>query len=123
KRMQEAKLQFQEVQERDPKSVPAGTMLGLLLQAEKRDADAEQQYQNVLAIDARAPVAANNLAWLYLDSNRNLDDALQLARTALLRLPNEPHVLDTVGWAYYKRHIAPDAIRYLELSVRKDPTD
>ena len=75
---------------RDPKSVGASTMIGMLLEAQGKKAEAEKAYEQVLAIDSRAPVAANNLAWIYVASNRNLDQALQLAQTAHQTLPEEP---------------------------------
>jgi tetratricopeptide (TPR) repeat protein len=68
-------------------------------------------------------VAANNLAWLYVASNRNLDEALQLAQTALQGLPDEPHVTDTLGWIYYRKDMPARAVQYLESSVEKNPND
>ena len=69
----------------------------MLLEAQKDVPAAEAQYQKTLAVDPNAAVAANNLAWIYVASNRNLDQALQLAQTALKALPEEPHVNDTLG--------------------------
>jgi Flp pilus assembly protein TadD len=76
-----------------------------------------------LTLDPRAPVAANNLAWMYVAANRNLDQALQLAQIAQQELPNEPGVNDTLGWIYYRKGMATQALPYLETSVRGDPTD
>ena len=68
-------------------------------------------------------MAANNLAFIYLSSNRNLDEALQLAQTAQQQLPNEAHVSDTLGWIYLKRNMAAAAVPHLEASVRQTPDD
>ena len=70
-----------------------------------------------------APVAANNLAWIYVSSGKNLTDALQLARTAHKSLPNEPNVNDTLGWIYYHEKRFVDAIRHLETSVKAGTND
>jgi tetratricopeptide (TPR) repeat protein len=123
KRLPEATEQFQKIVQKSPKSVGANTILGTLYEAQRRPAEAEQQYQKVLQIDSRAAVAANNLAWLYVSSNRNLDEALQLAQTAWQQLPDEPHVADTLGWIYYRKDMAPQAITYLEGAVKRLPDD
>jgi uncharacterized protein HemY len=68
-------------------------------------------------------VAANNLAWLYLESNRNLDQALQLAQSAHQQSPDEPQFNDTLGWIYVRKNMASAAITPLELSVKKSPDD
>ena len=77
----------------------------------------------MLSIDPRAPVAANNLAWIYVSSGRNLDQALQLAQAAQQQIPEEPHVNDTLGWIYYRKNMQSFAVRHLELSVKNDPNN
>jgi tetratricopeptide (TPR) repeat protein len=122
-RLPEARDQFRAILARNPRSVPANTMLGMLLEAQPDLAAAEEQYQKTLEVDPTAAVAANNLAWIYVASNRNLDQALQLAQTALKTLPEEPHVNDTIGWIYYRKGLFGPAVRHLELSVKRDPSD
>ncbi len=77
-------------------------------------------YDGLLSDTPSAAIAANNLAYLYLDRNEQLDRALQLAQTAKQHLPDNPDVSDTLGWAYYKKGMAALAIPPLEFSVQKD---
>ena len=98
-------------------------MLAMLYHIDNKLTEAEKAYEATLAVDGHAAVAANNLAWLYLESNRNLDQALQLAQTAKAALPDEPNVNDTLGWAYYKKALYPQALEALQHSVEKDPTN
>lgn len=123
KRLGDARDQYQELVKRNPRSVPANTVLGILFETQQDLPSAETQYQKTLAIDPNAPVAANNLAWLYVSSNRNLDQALQLAQTAQRGLPDEPHVNDTLGWAYYRKGMYSQAVRALEQSLKRDTSD
>ena len=123
KRLADARDQFQTLVSKNPRSVPMNTMLGMLLEAQKDIAGAEKQYIQTLAIDPEAPIAANNLAWLYVSTNRNLDKALELAQVAVRKMPDEPHVNDTLGWAYYRKAMYSQAVRHLELSTSKDATD
>src|SRR5262249_5484351 len=122
-RTQEAIAQFQDVVKRDPKSVAAMTMIGMLMEARGNRDGAEKQYEAVLAVDSRAVVAANNLAWLYASANRKLDEALQLAQTAQQQLPGEPSISDTLGWIYLQKNMAARAIEQLEQSVQKVPAN
>ena len=122
KRLAEAEESFREVTRRNPNSMAAGTMLGMLLQQQGNAPEAEKEYLRVLSIDSRAAVAANNLAWMYLEATR-LDEALQLAQTAQQQLPNDPRVSDTLGWIYFKKNMLPVAIQQLESSVEKAPKD
>jgi len=122
-KLKDAKDQFAKVVEKSPKSVGANTMLGMLFEAVRDIPGAEQQYVKTLAVDPNAAVAANNLAWIYASTNRNLDQALQLALTAYQRLPENPNVNDTLGWVYYLKGLHPQAIRHLEVAVKNGPKD
>ena len=46
--------------------------------------------------------AANGAAYVLAELERGLDRAVQLASGALLERPDDPSILDTLGWAYYR---------------------
>jgi tetratricopeptide (TPR) repeat protein len=123
KRLDDAIEQFRRIVERHPESTSAHTMLGILFEAQRRLPEAQQHYQKAVAFDSRAAVAANNLAWLYVSKNQNLDEALRLAQSALQQRPDDARVNDTLGWVYYRMRLTAPAIRHLEASVQKDPSD
>ena len=116
-----ARAQFERLASQSPKPVGALTMLGIILQA-KGDVDgARDRFERALQIDSEAAVAANNLAWIYAETGGNLDVALQLAQVAQKHLPGVAEVGDTLGYIYYKKHLAPLAISTLTVSAEKDP--
>ena len=123
KRLADARAQFENVVKQNPRSVPAHTMIGMLLEAEGKSTEAEHAYQQALAVDARAAVAANNLAWIYVASDRQLEDALQLAQVASEQLHQEPAVNDTLGWVFVKKDMAGRAIPFLETAAKADPSN
>jgi len=82
---------------------------------------AKSWYEGATKGNADAPVAANNLAYLYAEEGTNLDIALQLAQSAKQRLPDNADVDDTLGWVYYKKDLASLAIGSLEESLKKRP--
>src|SRR5207344_790828 len=122
KRLDEAKKQFETLVARQQDPVASGTMLGIILEIQGRPADAQKMYERTLEVDPTAPVAANNLAWMYATHGGNLDVALQLAQTAKQKLADDASVDDTLGWIFYKKDLAVDAIRSFEASVKRMPT-
>jgi tetratricopeptide (TPR) repeat protein len=121
KKLAEARREFQVIADKQPKSVGANTIVGMLYHSENQTAEAERAYKRALDADPSAPVAANNLAYIYAERGENLDEALALAKAAALRLPEEPQVMDTIGWVYYKKQTASLAIPQFEQCVEKDP--
>jgi tetratricopeptide (TPR) repeat protein len=125
-RLDEALKKYQALADRLPKSAMARTMLGVVLQAQNKPADARQRYEEAIAIDPRAAVAANNLAWFYAedaDKPGNLERALELARTAKSSLPNRPEVSDTLGWILFKKGEYQLAVSALQEATSQAPSN
>ena len=122
-RLDAALVEFEELAKRQPRPVGPLTFAGIILQGQGKVNDARDHFVRVLQIDPDAPVAANNLAWLYAETDENLDRALELALRARAKLPDRPEVNDTVGWVHYRKDRAAEAIPYFEKSVEKDPNN
>ena len=122
-KLEQALTEFRTLAERQPQSVGAHTMIGMILQMQNRQSEAKDAYRKTLSVDRRAAVAANNLAWMMLEGNENLDEALQLAQTAQAELPESADVADTLGSIYYKKGMFPQAIAALENAVRRQPAN
>jgi tetratricopeptide (TPR) repeat protein len=119
-RLDAALVEFDALAARDPKPVSALTLSGMILDAQGKRAAARERFERVMKLDASAPVAANNLAWIYAQSDGNLDVALNLAQTAQRKLPDTPEVSDTLGFIYYRKGLLPQAIRELRSAVEAD---
>ena len=120
-RADQAINEFEALATRDPASVGAHTFLGSIFQAQNKRAEAKEAYRRALAVDASAPVAANNLAWMYAEDNERLDEALQLAQAAKARLPDSPDVADTLGWIHYKQGLTSSAVSLLKGAIDQEP--
>ena len=79
---------------------------------------AASQYERALHEGDQTGVAANNLAWIYAEHNLQLDRALGLAGTAAKASPNNPAVLDTLGFVLLKRREYTSAVKILEAAAR-----
>jgi len=73
--LDEARVSYEEVLKRDPKSVAAETMLGTILMQQKKTADARKHFERAVEIDPHTAVASNDLAWDYANNGGNLDIA------------------------------------------------
>ena len=122
-RLNEALAEFDALAARQPKPVAALTLSGMILESQGKKAEAQAKFEKVMQIDRQAPVAANNLAWLYVENGGNLDLALQLAQTAKQGLNESAEVNDTLGFIYYKKNLPALAIPPLKLSVEKEPNN
>ncbi|HEX5071203.1 MAG TPA: tetratricopeptide repeat protein [Vicinamibacterales bacterium] len=121
KNLPAATVEFEKLAQRQPTSVANQTAVGLLQQLQNNPDEARTRYEKALALDPRAPVAANNLAQIYVDRGENLDVALNLAQTAKAGLPNSHEVDDTLGWIYYKKGNGPMAVASMRQAVGAQP--
>jgi Flp pilus assembly protein TadD len=122
-KLEEARREFDALAERQSKPIGALTMSGVILRAQGNTALARDRFERAVAIDARAAVAANNLAWIYAEAGENLEQAVHLAVAASQVLPDTAEVLDTLGWVYYKNEQHALAVSPLRRAVEKRPTD
>jgi tetratricopeptide (TPR) repeat protein len=74
-----------------------------------------------LDINPGLALAANNLAYILAKQDKNLNEALDFARTAREKLPYDPYVIDTMGWVFYKKGLYDWAIGELSESLAKIP--
>jgi tetratricopeptide (TPR) repeat protein len=119
-RIDEAIAQFTEMLHQQPTSVGVHTMMGVLLEAKKDSPGAIAWYRKALQLNPRAAVAANNLAWIYVTQNTEVDAALRLAEIARGEMPNQAEFHDTLGWVYYKKQLTTNAIETLQRAVQLD---
>jgi tetratricopeptide (TPR) repeat protein len=120
-RIDDARAQLEAVVARQPKAIWAHTMIGISLELQNRRNEARDRYRKALEIDSRAAIASNNLAMIYLAEGQNLNEALQLAQTAVQQMPNAPEVYDTLGSVYLKQNLPALAVGPFGLSTRQDP--
>ena len=77
-------------------------------------------YERLVAADAQAAVAANNLAWIYAEEGK-LDEALRLATIARDGMGRRPEAEDTLGWVYLKKGLASQALASFERARERAP--
>ena len=91
----------------------------IIYESEKDTENSEKHYRAALEINPNFAPAANNLAYNLVDQGKDIDEALQLARLAKEKLPDDPNVMDTLGWVYYKKGLYDSAIGEFSDSLTK----
>jgi tetratricopeptide (TPR) repeat protein len=64
---------------------------------------AETAYREALSLDDHNGRAYNNLAYLLAENSKSLDEAVSLARQAMLLEPTNPLAIDTLGFALFQQ--------------------
>ena len=96
-------------------------LLGTIYDMQKNFEMAEKYYRKALEVDANFAPAANNLAYLLVEYKQEVDVALGFAQDAKERFPEDPGIMDTMGWIYYKKGRYDMAIMEFEDSLKKLP--
>jgi cellulose synthase operon protein C len=118
-----ARTTLEQFAQRQPEAAAPQTALGIVLEAAGLPADARARYEQALTIDPRDPIASNNLARLYASDDAKVERAIELARTAVAKLPAEPDAHDTLGWVAYRAGRLSLAASELERATILDPND
>lgn len=107
-----------EATQRFPKNAQLQFFLGSVYDRLGKTDKLTSQMRKVLDLDPQHAQAMNYLAYVLADKNLNLEEAEQLARTALDLQPQDPYVLDTMGWVFFKQGRMDLSVQYLEAAYK-----
>ena len=79
---------------------------------------AEKALLKVLELSPDDPLALNNLAYMYLENNKNISKAMEMVQQALDAKPENGAYLDTLGWAYYVKGNYKQARKNIEKALK-----
>ena len=118
-RADKAIAQYEAALAKNPRQAGLHTILATIYDQQGQPDKSEQHYRQALEIAPEFAPAANNLAYLLAQKNQNLDEALNYARIAKEQYPNDPGVMDTLGFVYLRKGLVDSAILELEGSAAK----
>lgn len=122
-KLDQALSQFETLAQKQSRPVEAITMAGMILRQQGKNDLARQRYEQALRLDPNASTAANNLAWMLAETEEDLDRAVDLAKIATAASPDNPAVIDTLGWAWLKKREPQLAIPLFQRSVELEPSN
>jgi putative PEP-CTERM system TPR-repeat lipoprotein len=104
-----------------PQDVPSLARLGMLHQSQGEVDAALSSYEKALALTPDDAVLLNNMAWLYLERNRNR--AVDLATRAYELAPSRAEIVDTYGWVLLNSGRQRDGLAALQQALVIDPNN
>ena len=120
----EARVQLEQMIEDAPERLSAYLMLGQIYHQKGERSLAVETYEKALKQDPEFSLAANDLAFILSEegaSEAELKRASALARQAQRAAPEDPRVLDTLGWVLYRQGQAEQGLMYVRQALNKDP--
>jgi tetratricopeptide (TPR) repeat protein len=80
----------------------------------------ELVYRRIILLDPRNAWAHNNLAYLYCQGNVEVREALRESRIANHLIPDNPYLMDTLGWALYKNKMYEESLKIFKKILEMD---
>lgn len=84
-------------------------------------AQALDTYKNILSRYKLYGPAQKKLAFLYAESDQDIDRAMELAQHALKNMANDSELLDIIGWIYFKKGSFLLAKRHIKNAISISP--
>ncbi len=84
---------------------------------------AEADLRRALALAPKEPAVLNYLGYALLDRRERLDEARSLIEQAVALRPDDGHIIDSLGWAYFVAGRYDKAVELLEKAVAQAPDD
>lgn len=81
----------------------------------------EQDLRAVISIDPSNAVALNALGYILANNGEKLDEAKQMIERALSLRPDDPAILDSLGWVEFRRGNLAAALSHLEKAFAAFP--
>lgn len=82
---------------------------------------AEQDYLKVLQIDPNNFSVMNDLAYNWINQDKNIEEAINLIEKAVLNNPKDASFMDSLGWALFKSGDYNKSLAYLEMATEISP--
>jgi len=105
---------LQDAQSKFPSDTSIVFELGAVYDKQKKFADAEATFKQLLAREPENSAALNYLGYMLAERGERLDESVNLLKKALQIEPDNGSYLDSLGWAYFKSDkldLAEDSLR------------
>lgn len=84
---------------------------------------AEADLKSALKLNENQPDVLNYLGYSWIDQGKNVEEAIRMVSRAYELKPEDSHILDSVGWGWYKLGNYENALKFLEAAITQMPYD
>lgn len=109
--------------EQSPDSTSLLLARAMLLDQLDRLPDAEADLLQVIAIDPQHAPALNALGYILTDRTTRLDEARDFIFRAFALRPDDPAIIDSMGWWHFRTGNYPEALMYLRRAFKLYPDE
>ena len=83
----------------------------------------DELYRKLLELQPDNPTILNNFSYSMIQREIHLKEALEMVEKALLKEPENPAFLDTIGWLYFKMGNMQKSLEYINRSLKYNEDD
>lgn len=120
-RIDDAIARLKVADQQQPDTVEIKYELGMLYERKGQLKETERLLREVIALDSGHAHSYNALGYALADRNQRLPEALRLITRALEISPQDPFIMDSMGWVKYRLGDRAAAIDYLSKAYSKRP--
>ena len=91
--------------------------LGAVYDTSKQRALAEQTFLESIRLSPNNAQALNYLGYIWLEQNKNIDEAFHLVSSAAQLEPDDPNIADSLAFGYYRKGEYDQALNLAEQSI------
>lgn len=113
----QAEALINEALAQDPDSMDLLFARSMVLDKLNRTAEMEQDLRRILEIDPKNANALNAWGYTLADRGERLDEAYTLINRALEQSPDNPYILDSLGWVLFRKGDLVGAESYLRRAL------
>jgi tetratricopeptide (TPR) repeat protein len=114
---EKASQAFEEGIRHNPKNADLHFNLGTAYDKLNRFEDVERAMETALSLDPHHADALNYLGYSYAERGVKIDQALSLTKQAVALKPENGYYVDSLGWAFYKSGMLPEALAEIKKAV------
>ena len=97
--------------------------IGIVYERSKNWELAEKNFKKALSLSKDQADVLNYLGYSYIDMDENITEAKIMIEKAMELKPNDPYIVDSLAWYYYKVGQYEDSLALLEFSLDMMPYD
>lgn len=106
---------------RSPKNTRLLYSRAMLYERQNRLAATERDLQTIIQLEPDNAIALNTLGYLWVDRGERLGEARELLMRAIALTPDDPAIIDSVGWLHFRTGNYPEALTYLRRAFQLHP--
>ncbi|OUX43545.1 hypothetical protein CBE37_02020 [bacterium TMED277] len=96
---------------------------GIAYERQKNWSSAEKDFISALEINPEQPQILNYMGYSLLERREKLDQAMRMIIKANEKAPDSYHIIDSLGWAFYKTGNFEEALFHLERAMELESLD